>query len=291
MGNGPLLTPSLRPLNNTDVTTWKLPEGAIVRLGRGLVFDIAFSQDNASLAVGTRFGCWLYELKTMQPVALLETERGMLSNVVLSPDGKCVATSNGDCIIKVREIETQRCVAKIQGWHGGTSRLAFSPDSQYIAASGHGYGDVYIWCAKTGKHVASFMVEGKPKESELKEGERFPVHYPLCFSPNGQLLAYVSGRSKITVRHVKTKEPIASMSVISHLRESGHVYGLAFSPCNQLLAASLQNRTTRENIDVQVWNIDKETLETTYIDYGGTRVIPAYSPEGHCRWQMCMKTR
>ncbi len=268
------------PQTNSDVTTWELPNGAIARLGQGLVFDMAFSPDNASLAVATRVGVWMYELNTMQPVTLFETERGMLSNVVLSPDGKCVATSNGDGIIKVREIETRRCVAKIRGWHGGTSQLAFSPDSQYIAASGHGYGDIYIWCAKTGQHVAGFKVEGKPKESELKEGERFPVHYPLCFSPNGQLLAYVSGRSKITVRHVKTQEPIASMSVISHLRESGHVYGLAFSPCSQLLAASLQNRTTRENIDVQVWNIDKETLETTYTDYGGTRVIPAYSPEG-----------
>ncbi len=37
---------------------------------------------------------------------------------------------------------------------------------------------------------------------------------------------------------------------------------------------------TRENIEVQVWNIDTETLETTYKDFGGRRVIPAYSPEG-----------
>ena len=135
-----------------------------------------FHTDNASLAVGTRVGVWMYELDTMQPVTLLKTERGMIFDIVFSPDGKWVATSNADGIINVREIETQQRVAKIQGWHGGTSRLAFSPDSRYIAASGREYGDVYVWCAKTGQHVVSFKMEGKPKEDEQS-----PARFPICF--------------------------------------------------------------------------------------------------------------
>ncbi len=275
MENRKPTTPTFRAIHDADVTTWELPDGAIARLGQGLIFDMAFSPDNASLAVATRVGVWMYELNTMQPVTLFETERGMLSNVVLSPDGKCVATSNGDGIIKVREIETRRCVAKIRGWHGGTSQLAFSPDSQYIAASGHGYGDVYIWCAKTGQHVASFKVGGT-----LKEGERSPARFPICFSPDGQLLAYASDWTTLTVRNLKTKECFA---YLRHLRESGRVYDLVFSPCSQFLAASFQDPTTRENIEVQVWNIDKEILETTYTDYNGTRAILAYSPDGALR--------
>ena len=30
---------------NSDVTTWALPEGAIARLGRGIIADLAFSPD------------------------------------------------------------------------------------------------------------------------------------------------------------------------------------------------------------------------------------------------------
>ena len=257
------------------MTTWELPDGAIARLGQGLIFDMAFSPDKASLAVGTRVGVWMYEFDTMQPVTLFETERGMISNVVLSPDGKWIATSNGDGIINVREIETQRRVAKIQGWHGGTSRLAFSPDSRYIAASGSEYGDVYVWCTKTGAHVASFEVK-----VTLKEDERSPARFPICFSPDGQLLAYVSGRTTLTVRDLKTKECFAYLDPKPHLRESGDMYDLVFSPCRQFLAASFQDPTTRENIAVQVWNIDKETLEATYTDYDGTRAILAYSSDG-----------
>ena len=263
---------------NSDVTTWGLPDGAIARLGQGLIFGMAFSHDNASLAVGTRVGVWMYELDTMQPVTLFETERGMISNVVLSPDGKWVATSNADGIIKVREIETQQRVANIQGWHGGTSRLAFSPDSQYIAASGYEYGDIYVWCPKTGQHVISFKVGATPKE-----GEKYPTRFPLCFSPDGQLLAYSNGPHTLTVQNLKTKERFAWLVLYRHLRESGHLYDLVFSPCGQFLAASLQDRTTHENLEVQVWNVDKEILETTYTDYNGTRAILAYSPDGTLR--------
>lgn len=261
---------------NSDATTWELPDGAIARLGQGLISDMAFSSDKTSLAVGTRVGVWMYELDTMQPVTLFETERGLISNVVFSPDGQWVATSNGDGIINMREIETQQRVAKIQGWHGGTSQLAFSQDSRYVAASGHGYGDIYVWHTETGAHVASFEVR-----VTLEEDERPPTRFPLCFSPDGQLLVYVSGRTTLTVRNLKTKERFAYLK--RDLRELEYVYDLVFSPCGRFLAASLQDPTTRENLEVQVWNIDTETLETTYTDYGGTRAVLAYSPDGALR--------
>ena len=278
MENRQSQTPTQSTQTNSDVTTWELPDGAIARVGPGFIYDMAFSPDNALLAVGTSIGVWMYELDTMQPVTLFETERGMILSVVLSPDGKWVATSNADGIIKVREIETQQRVAKIQGWHDGTSRLVFSPDSQYIAASGREYGDVYVWCTETGQHVASFKVN-----VTLKEGEKYPARFPLCFSPDGQLLAYSTGPCTLTVQNLKTKERFALLVLDRHLCESGDMYDLAFSPCSQFLAASLQNPTTRENIEVQVWNIDKETLETTYTDYNGTRAILAYSPDGALR--------
>ncbi len=271
-------TPGTFHFDDSEVYNWALPEGAIARLGQGIISDMAFSPDNASLVVATWIGVWMYELETMHPIALLETERGIVGNVVLSPDGQWVATSNGDGIIKVREIETQQCVAKIQGWHKGTSLLAFSPDSQYIAASGREYGDVYVWCTKTGQHVASFEAR-----VTLEEGEKYPTRFPLCFSPDGQLLAYVSNTTTLAVRNLKTKECFAYLFQERDLHASGHVSDLAFSPCSQFLAASIQDPTTRENIEVQVWNIDKEALETTHTDYGGTRAILAYSPDGALR--------
>lgn len=101
-------------ISNSDVSTWALPEGAIGRLGRGRINDLAFSPDGESLAVATTIGVWLYELATLEPIALWETERGLVSTVAFSPDGQWIATSNWDGVIKVWDAETQRCTAKIQ---------------------------------------------------------------------------------------------------------------------------------------------------------------------------------
>ena len=38
--------------NRDDATTWALPEGAIARLGQGLVQGMAFSSDGHYLAIG-----------------------------------------------------------------------------------------------------------------------------------------------------------------------------------------------------------------------------------------------
>ena len=275
MENRQLQTTTQTTQTNSDVTTWDLPEGAIARLGRGIIADLAFSPDGESLAVATTMGCWLYELPTMKPIALWETERGMVSTISFSPNGQWIATSNWDSIIKVWETETQRCTAKIRGWHHGTSQLAFSPDSQYLAASGKGYGDVDIWNTKTNMHVASFRVAGTPKK-----GERGPANFPVCFSPDGQYLAYVSGRISLAVRHIETKEHIA---LLNHFSRK-HIQGLAFSPCGRFLAVGSQNTSTnRQNTELQVWDIDKETLEMNDSDYGGNKLIPAYSSDGTLR--------
>ena len=87
MQNPNLQTVSEEIGRNTDVATWALPEGAIARLGRGRIDTLGFSPDEAHLVIGTCVGLWWYELATMKPVALWETERGMVCAFRFSPDG------------------------------------------------------------------------------------------------------------------------------------------------------------------------------------------------------------
>lgn len=260
-------------ISNSDVSTWALPEGAIGRLGRGRINDLAFSPDGESVAVATTIGVWLYELATLEPIALWETERGLVSTVAFSPDGQWIATSNWDGVIKVWDAETQRCTAKIQGTRYRNA-LAFSSDSRYLAASGSGYGGAYVWDAKTGMHVASFKGGAPPKK-----GEQAPVRFLVHFSLDVQYLAYVAGRIKLAVRHIETKEHLALLSPRKHIQ------GLSFSPCGRYLAVSSQNTSTnrQSTTELQVWNIDEETLEMADSDYGGDKLIPVYSSDGTLR--------
>ena len=50
MENRQPVIPALRPIEDTDVTTWELPEGAIGRLGQGVLLDyVRFLYINSSL--------------------------------------------------------------------------------------------------------------------------------------------------------------------------------------------------------------------------------------------------
>ncbi len=44
-----------------DYTRWSVPEGAVVRLGKGVVREIQYSPDGARLAVASTIGIWLYD--------------------------------------------------------------------------------------------------------------------------------------------------------------------------------------------------------------------------------------
>ena len=47
-----------------DYTTWGLPEGAKVRLGKGRIRDIQFNPDSSQIAVASSIGIWFYDAKT-----------------------------------------------------------------------------------------------------------------------------------------------------------------------------------------------------------------------------------
>ena len=98
-------------------TTWGLPEGAIARLGKGYqqhnTHSVTLSPDETYFAFGTRIGLWWYDISSMSPVALWETERGTFSIVEISPNGKLIAFCNWDGIIKVRDIQSGECISQI----------------------------------------------------------------------------------------------------------------------------------------------------------------------------------
>ena len=78
--------PALRSPEDTDVTTWELPEGAIGRLGQGALLGVEYSSDGTYLAVATKMGFWIYDTATMTPRALWGTERGMFNVATFSHD-------------------------------------------------------------------------------------------------------------------------------------------------------------------------------------------------------------
>ena len=121
--------------DDSEGTTWALPEGAIARLGKGNFRAAKPSPSGAYFAVATGIGLWWYEMSSKSPIALWETERGMISAVDFSQNGEWIAIANYDGVIKVVDIQSGECLAQMKPmeehnihWH-----INFSPDHKWIA--------------------------------------------------------------------------------------------------------------------------------------------------------------
>lgn len=267
MENSNSFTPAPHSIEGEDVTTWALPEGAIARLGKGIVEALVFSPDGHYLAIGTRVGLWLYEVATMSPVALSGTERGAWK-VVFSPNGKWVATSDWDDNIKVWDALRGTCLTEITiGDYPST--LAFSSESRWLATSHSETATVNIWHSKTGEMLTRFT-------PQVEEGGRF---MPIAFSPDMHLIASTgcedvdSNGESVFVWHVEQGKQIACFT--------GHttsIYSLCFSPCGRFLISG-----GRKDGTVRVWDTVSCQQTKVYTGYGAACMIPSYSPDGVLR--------
>ncbi len=251
-----------------DVTTWALPEGAIARLGRGREPDIKFSPDGQYLAIGNSFGLWLYDLATLSPITLWETERGMVSRVAFSHNGKWIAASNSDRILKVLDVQNGTCLTQIET-EDYISGLTFSSDNRYLAAAYARSSTIEIWNPETGEPFAKFTADI----------EKAGFYCPISFSPDTQLIASTCSSAttdnaeSIIVWDMESGEQIACLS-----DHTNWVTTLCFSPCGRFLASGGEDGT------VYVWDVDTWQQVQSYTDYGKVyRIIPSYSQDGILR--------
>ena len=299
--------------SDTEGITWALPEGAIARLGKGNFREVKSSPNGTYFAVATGIGLWWYEMSSSAPIALWETERGMISAVDFSQDGEWIAIANYDGIIKVVDIQSGECLAQMKRteehnvyWH-----IDFSPDSKWIATANFS-GIVEVLDVHQGNCVAQ-MDQGNRKAGGADI-------YRLEFSPNGK---YVAGTADVDTEGTQTyiwcpetgklifkfagrnfsfsqdscllagvtfDEPIGDADPINHYIsvwnittgerishfsvKSAWMDTIIFSPCGEFLAFS-----SRDEI-LSVWDITRDEQERVYPDFQTSRTVPFYSTEG-----------
>ena len=112
-----------------------LPQGAIARISKGVIYDIAFSpvDDPPLLVVASSTGIWFYD-------AGIGDELNQLTNVstssiVFSPDGNMLASGNHDGTCHLWQAETGKHLRKFSGHTDRVFSVIFNPQGQTLCES------------------------------------------------------------------------------------------------------------------------------------------------------------
>lgn len=204
----------------------------------------------AAAAVGVPVGLKLSSGSSLTKVILQRGTNAGSYSVSFSPDGKTLASGNGDGTIRLWDVGTMKNTFTLP--QSGTGEpvygLAFAPDGKTLAATS-GDGSVGIWRPASGKNVV-LLRSSIAGEYALTNGS-------VAFDPAGRYLATSYDASTAQLRDAATGNVITTVD-----SQGAWINALAFSPNGQLLATGSAASPT-ESGSVKLWNIPSGSLVRT----------------------------
>lgn len=211
------------------------------------IWSVAFSPKGQLLLAcdKQKLGLWRFEPQPndkgyVHRLCTLQGYTNAVWSVAISPDGQTLATGSTDHVIRLWEMDHQRCRQRHP--QPSVRRVTFSPNGQKIA-SGSEDGSVYLWEPATGRQsTMTTRHEGKV--------------WTVAFSPDGQILASGGADHQIHLWDVIHHHSLRTFS--------GHqswVLSLAFS--GSTLISSSADQT------IKLWDLRSGNCHHTLIGHRG----------------------
>lgn len=259
-------------VDKADVTTWALPDGAIIRVGKGNSITMALSPDGTLLAIGSYLGMWLYDVTECKPLSLWEVGT-QISAVSFSTCGEWIATSSWGGPIKIWDVKSENCLTELpRDESGGNTEFVFSHNRDWFAVGGTNrssnpeeklYCSVEVW--QLPDNLQENTNSNHPTRKSLYVGTN-----PLAFSPDGRLLAFASpdgapepfntngypvidGRWLLDASQVVVYE-LATGKHLTTLDGGKDVSSISFSPCGKYMTVCDRNGITK------VWKVPTQPV-------------------------------
>ncbi|WP_026732865.1 nSTAND1 domain-containing NTPase [Fischerella sp. PCC 9605] len=156
-----------------------------------------------------------------------------LRSVSFSPDGKQLATSGDDSIVRVWNMQGQ-VMTKLQGHTDSVRSIVFSPDGQLLASAGDD-SIVRVWNMQ-----GQLLAELKGHQGSVRS---------VSFSPNNLLMASAGDDSIVRIWNMRGQ-------LMTQLQgHKGSIKSVSFSPDSQLIASGGDDQIVR------VWNLQTQQVK------------------------------
>lgn len=240
----------------------------------------------------------------------IETKRHrwLMNSISVSPDGKRLATSGYDSIVRIWDTETGNFERALVGHEGQVAGMAWSPDGKYLASAG--YYNTRVWDTVTGMPVrilrgkyGASLVAWSPDGTRLLTGGGGSGQLALWDVAAGKQLVETEYGNPIgsiafasTGEHVATAASRAGTYISdSNKLKTEHVFkemldtddAVAFSPDGKQMAAGSTKQTVIYNSETGavIKKLTTPGFALTFTPKGGLLiagtgyVVTPYSPD------------
>ena len=249
----------------SQYTTWGLPEGARVRLGKGGINQVAYSPDGRRLAVAGPAGILLYDTQTYQEVSFFTDNTHVGDSVSFSPDGQLLASADHNSI-SLWHVGTEQRLRTLTVPNLVATYVAFSPDGKTLASAG---SDIHLWDVDTG-HLRHTFVGKRQGEYSIIQGVS---SRQVVFSPDGKTLASttIDPLDLLQLWDVETGNLLHTLEHKTYFRD------ITFSPDGKMIASASGGR---DGHILYFWDVETGQRLRTFTEHGYKINSIAFSPDG-----------
>lgn len=221
---------------------------------------LAFSQDGNLLASISQNRIQLWDPHTAMRLHHFGNHRGTVSNLIFTPDGKRLISSDGGTLdskdmpgsIQVFEVESGKQIYKLDGHAKYIYSIALSPDGNRLISSGE---EVFFWDLASGRQT---------KNPGISAGRT------VAWSPQGDRIAAPDPDSPLIAIW-----DVASGKLIKRLEASGNSGWLCFSPDgNEIASVHIFDST------LKVWDLSSGQLTNLFKGHSQWMFYVSFSADG-----------